>query len=400
MDSRGRYQNEEYSRHRYGIGAFAQGKEGLDYSDRVLRHDRRRYRNEEYPSRPFENEEYSKRCYGIGAFAQEKEGLEHTDRGSRRDRRYYQNEEYSGRRYENEEYSRRRYEEYPSHRYENEEYLRRRYGIGAFAQGNEGLEHTDRVLRHDRCRYQNEEYSSCRYENEEYSRRHYRNHEDFSSMGSMFDLGELIDTDLGFPIVGFAHGKEASEVPSDPKSMITWPALKDRNINKDDHSYNIGDAMRIPKWVLDKMHETSVMLKEEHFLSAKYRRFTPKERMHYLRRMKESDGFDIDGFPDNIDPWDMSVRPMKLHLFPPDSVKWKSLEDYSKLALDKYNKHTRATKYQFALLLKANCRSGCPIGYYITFQAHDVASSHSKNFQACLTITLNETVVAFCRPEL
>ncbi|KAF7135405.1 hypothetical protein RHSIM_Rhsim08G0153800 [Rhododendron simsii] len=181
--------------------------------------------------------------------------------------------------------------------------------------------------------------------------------------------------------------------------MITWPTLKDGNINKDDHSYSIGNAMRIPKWVLDKMREASVMLKEEHFLLAKYCRFTPQERMHYLRRMKESDGFDIEGFPDNIDPWDMPIRPMKLHLFPLDSVIWKSLEDYSKLALDKYNKHIRATKYQFALLLKANCCGGCPLVYYITFQAHDVARSHSKNFQACLTITLKETMVAFCRPE-
>ncbi|XP_058228051.1 UPF0725 protein At1g23960 [Rhododendron vialii] len=147
------------------------------------------------------------------------------------------------------------------------------------------------------------------------------------------------------------------------------------------------------------MRETSVMLKEEHFLLAKYCRFTPQEHMHYLRRMKESDGFDIEGFLDNIDPWDMSIRPMKLHLFPPDNVIWKSLEDYSKVALDKYKQHTRATKYQFALLLKANCRSGCPLVYYITFQDHDVARSHNKNFQACLTIILNETVVPLCRPK-
>ncbi|KAI8566757.1 hypothetical protein RHMOL_Rhmol02G0066900 [Rhododendron molle] len=59
---------------------------------------------------------------------------------------------------------------------------------------------------------------------------------------------------------------------------------------------------------------------------------------------------------------------------------------------------SRAAKYQFAKLIKANHRSGYPIEYFITFQAYDMACFRCKTFQANVAIGFKETA-ADCWPE-
>lgn len=46
-------------------------------------------------------------------------------------------------------------------------------------------------------------------------------------------------------------------------------------------------------------------------------------------------GFDVGDVPDDIDIWDMPIRPLDILS---DSETLKELENYAKLALDKYNK--------------------------------------------------------------
>lgn len=46
-------------------------------------------------------------------------------------------------------------------------------------------------------------------------------------------------------------------------------------------------------------------------------------------------GFDVGDVPDDIDIWDMPIRPLDILS---DGETLKELENYAKLALDKYNK--------------------------------------------------------------
>lgn len=190
---------------------------------------------------------------------------------------------------------------------------------------------------------------------------------------------------------GFAQGKEASECMGSSSHVGKWKRLHPKRVSslkeKVDGPPSIYRAMRqLPKGVK---------------LRGPYRALTFQEKEYYRKRAEESRGFDVPDIPDDIDPYEIDVKPFKLDQHPPGSKLWKKVQeltDYSKLALDKYNKCNSAAKYQFAKLIKANCRGGYPIEYFITFQAYDMACYCCKTFQASVTIGFKETT-ADCWPE-
>ncbi|KAH7862128.1 hypothetical protein Vadar_000427 [Vaccinium darrowii] len=106
-----------------------------------------------------------------------------------------------------------------------------------------------------------------------------------------------------------------------------------------------------------KKKEYRLNVNNQQRLFLNHRPFTFQERMDYNRRIKQSGGFDVGDFPDNINSLDMPIRPY----YVPDKLggidKLKMVENCSKLAMDKYNKDNE-TKYQFGKVLKANSR-GC-----------------------------------------
>ncbi|KAG5567698.1 hypothetical protein RHGRI_003036 [Rhododendron griersonianum] len=106
-------------------------------------------------------------------------------------------------------------------------------------------------------------------------------------------------------------------------------------------------------------------------------------------------GFDVGDVPDDIDIWDMPIRPLDILS---DSETLKELENYAKLALDKYNKDNK-TSFQFAKIVKANYRGSCCgwSGHYITLQAKPMPGSHPMNFQALVKTWMDEVKLEFCR---
>ncbi|XP_058179832.1 eisosome protein SEG2-like isoform X2 [Rhododendron vialii] len=127
-----------------------------------------------------------------------------------------------------------------------------------------------------------------------------------------------------------------------------------------------------------------------------FRKFTSQERSDNNRRVEQSEGFDVGDVPDDIDIWDMPIRPLDILS---DSETLKELENYAKLALDKYNKDNK-TSFQFAKIVKANYRGSCCgwSGHYITLQAKQMPGSHPMNFQALVKTWRDEEVkLEFCR---
>lgn len=126
-----------------------------------------------------------------------------------------------------------------------------------------------------------------------------------------------------------------------------------------------------------------------------HRPFTFQERMDYNRRIKQSGGFDVGDFPDNINSRDMPIRPY----YVPDKLggieKLKMVENCSKLAMDKYNKDNE-TKYQFGKVLKANS-SGCwSESFYITCESKHVPGSRPKKFQFIVNVYQDVPKVLEC----
>lgn len=117
------------------------------------------------------------------------------------------------------------------------------------------------------------------------------------------------------------------------------------------------------------------------------RRFTCQERGDYNRRLKESGGFDVGDIPDDIDIRETPIMPYEVLVGsqnPSEVARLNKVENYSKLALDKYNKDNK-TKFQFGKFLKATVGGRCGRGrwsYYVTFQSKYMPGSRPKNFQA------------------
>ncbi|KAI8522789.1 hypothetical protein RHMOL_Rhmol13G0023900 [Rhododendron molle] len=126
----------------------------------------------------------------------------------------------------------------------------------------------------------------------------------------------------------------------------------------------------------------------------RFRDFTIDERRDYNKRVKESDGFDVGEVPDKVlEPGLIRPIPFKS----PRGVK--EFNDLSKLAIEHYNKDN-GTSYQFAKLIRVNCRCDKGRVYYITFLGKDDrAGAPPKNFQAEVYVWLDESTIEFCRVE-
>ncbi|KAF7121273.1 hypothetical protein RHSIM_Rhsim13G0019200 [Rhododendron simsii] len=124
------------------------------------------------------------------------------------------------------------------------------------------------------------------------------------------------------------------------------------------------------------------------------RDFTIEERMAYGKRVEESDGFDVGQVPDEV------LEPGLIRPIPIKSPRGlKEFNDLSKLAIKDYNERN-GTSYQFAKLIRVNCRSVMGIVYYITFLGkEDRAGAPPKNFQAEVYVWLDEPTIDFCRVE-
>ncbi|KAI8574695.1 hypothetical protein RHMOL_Rhmol01G0374600 [Rhododendron molle] len=126
-----------------------------------------------------------------------------------------------------------------------------------------------------------------------------------------------------------------------------------------------------------------------------FRKFTSQEKSDYNRRAEQSEGFDVGDVPDDIDIWDMPIRPLDILS---DSETLKELENYAKLALDKYNKDNK-TSFKFAKIVRANYSGSCCgwSGHYITLQAKQMPGSHPMNIQALVKTWRDEVKLEFCR---
>ncbi|GAV90669.1 Cystatin domain-containing protein [Cephalotus follicularis] len=119
----------------------------------------------------------------------------------------------------------------------------------------------------------------------------------------------------------------------------------------------------------------------------------------YHKQVEESNGFDVDLFPD---PHAMGgiIKPMGPLL---EDEEWLTVvEECAATALDKYNKDNE-TSLVLVKVLKANDVIVAGVVYYITFEVKDAnggVDAETRVFQAQVWGTISEgDEVSICRPK-
>ncbi|GAV90670.1 Cystatin domain-containing protein [Cephalotus follicularis] len=120
----------------------------------------------------------------------------------------------------------------------------------------------------------------------------------------------------------------------------------------------------------------------------------------YNKQVEESDGFDVDLFPDFHFGYVGGIHPMVRLL--EDKELLTKVEECAATALDKYNKDNE-TDLVLVKVLKANSSVVSGIDYYITFEVKDAnggADAETRVFQAEVWRTISEgDEVILCRPK-